>query len=116
MNFELKVVNVVLSAGLIIYMLGACMVQPQEASMSSTPEVQQVSLLALLSELGEAQDYYFTIEEAWKAGEPTNSMQTFQVTKGSLKTPVAQRLKELQQAVPNFTFEINKTSPRIIHI
>jgi len=84
--------------------------------MSSTPKVEQVSLLTLLSELGDAQNYHFTIEEAWQAGEPMNSMQTYQVTKGSLKAPVVQRLKELQQVIPHFTFEINKTSPRIIHI
>jgi hypothetical protein len=116
MNFELKVINVVLSVVLIMHTLGACMIHSQETSMSSTPEMEQVSLLALLSELGDAQDRYFTIEEAWQPGEPMNSMEAYQVTKGSLKTPVLQRLKELQQVIPHFTFEINQKSPHIIHI
>lgn len=79
-------------------------------------EEKRIPLSELLSELSETQNYFFTIEQASKEGEPMNWLEAILVPKDSKEAPVLQRLEELKRTVPNFTFEINEKNPRIIHV
>ena len=84
--------------------------------MAETSINQSATLLELLVELGKKYDHFFTIEEAWKDREPMNAMEAQRVQMSSGKKTLQQELEQLRQTLPNFSYEIDKANPRIIHI
>ena len=84
--------------------------------MTDSSKKQEVFLVQYLAELGDAYDCFFTIEEAWKDGEPVNTMESYSAQSPSRSENLQKNLEKLRQTVPNFTFEIDKGNPRIVHI
>src|SRR5262245_52409137 len=79
-------------------------------------EQNSKSLTYFLFRLGEKYDCFFTIEEAWEEGEPANSLEAKWVQRLPKKQNLQQELEQLRQVVPNFTYEIDRTNPRIVHL
>ena len=84
--------------------------------MANSAETRSVPLSELLMTVGETYDRFFTIEEAWKTGESMNSLEARLIQTSSERKTVEQELQRLRQTVPNFTYEIDKSNPRIVHI
>ena len=84
--------------------------------MNETPANQSVLLTQYLVQLGKDSDRFFTIEEAWEDGESMNMLEAHWVQGFSEMKGFKQDLERLRQTVPNFTYEMNKQDPRIIHI
>ena len=57
-----------------------------------------------------------TLEEATADSEPINSMEAQCVQMRSMQPSLEQELNQLRQTVPNLTYEIDKTNPRIVHL
>jgi hypothetical protein len=86
---------------------------------------QPPTLLHLLAETGKAYNCYFTIESAWRDGEPINKMESTIVDSSLMpssvpssadKTRMQVILDALKQRVPNLTFMQDRSDERIVHI
>ena len=84
--------------------------------MTETSKQQSALLSQLFVELGKDYDCFFTIEGAWKDKEPMNAMESRWVQRLSRGNNLPQELEHLRKTVPNFTYEIDKANPRIVHI
>lgn len=84
--------------------------------MTTVAENRSVPLSQFLMTVGETYDRFFTIEEAWKTGESMNSLEARLIQTSSQQKTVEKELESLRQAVPNFTYEVDKSNPRIVHI
>ena len=105
------------SALLILGSASLALIRDQRArDMVNSAESQSVPLSELLMTVGETYDRFFTIEEAWKTGESMNSMEAHLIQTSSERKTIEQELQKLRQTVPNFTYELDKSNPRIVHI
>jgi hypothetical protein len=86
------------------------------SSMNQIPENNSKPLTALLLKLGLKYNCYFTIEEAAADGESVNSMEAQWVQIRSAHLNLEQELDQLHRTVPNLTYEIDRTNPRIVHL
>jgi len=84
--------------------------------MTETSEQRSALLSQVFVELGKDYDCFFTIEEAWKDKEFMNAMESQRVQRFSSRKNLQQELEQLRQTVPNFTYEVDKSNPRIVHI
>lgn len=84
-------------------------------AQSSENQALRVPLVAYLAELGRDHDRFFTIEEAWENGKPTDSIDAHWIQRSS-EVGLQRELERLGRTVPNFTFEVDKVNPRIVHI
>ena len=80
------------------------------------PKKREIILMQYLAELGSKYNCFFTIEEAWKEGDPINKMESYLVQISTTSGGLQQELENLRQAVPNLTFEFDKRNPQIVHI
>lgn len=87
-------------------------------TLAQTPENQAtpLPLLNYLVELGRDNDCFFTIEEAWEADKPTDSIDAHWLRRASKKQNLEQELEYLRQTISHFTYEVDKANPRIVHI
>ena len=103
-----------------IFILGVVGVHPLQATgekfMTETSERQSVPLSQLWVELGKNYDRFFTLEEAWKDGEPWSKLESQRVQRSTEKKTLEQELEQLRQTVPDFNYEINNADSRIVHI
>ena len=89
----------------------------QNISMHTFSKYKQSTLLSVLVNLGKTHDRYFTIETGTMPSEAINQMEAFLVNDDvSNGGTFQQKLAILKKEVPNFSYEINKTNPQIIHI
>jgi hypothetical protein len=86
---------------------------------------QPPTLLHLLAETGKAYNCYFTIESAWRDGEPINKMESTIVESSLMPSSVPSSadkmgmqviLDALKQGAPNLTFMQDQPDSRIVHI
>jgi len=93
-----------------------------EAGINTSHGMNQhpLTLLNLLYEMGNAYDCYFTVESAWKDGEPYNKMEATIVEPSLMpsadKEGLQVTLDALKRQVPNFTFMRDQSDSRIIHV
>lgn len=77
---------------------------------------EDVPLLEFLYEVGKTYDCFFTLEEAWQDGEPSNQVEATRIEKSLSKNNLRNALTYLQQAAPNLIYMVSRENPRIIHI
>jgi hypothetical protein len=77
---------------------------------------QGVLLIPYLAELGRTYNCFFTAEEAWEDNDPMNKVESYLVPRPARSEGLRWELERLRQIVPNFTFEIDKGNPRIVHV
>lgn len=90
--------------------------QAHAGRQTEEPKKQETFLMQYLVELGNKYNCFFTIEEAWRDGDPMNKMESYSFQKLSGNEGLQLALGKLRRAVSNFTFEIDKRNPRIVHI
>jgi hypothetical protein len=77
---------------------------------------EDVTLLEFLYEVGKTYDCFFTIEEAWQDGEPSNQVEATRIERSLSKNNLRNALNSLQQAAPNLIYVVSRENPRIVHI
>jgi len=87
----------------------------QEGTSADTKE-PRIALANALPRLGQACGCFFTIEEAWRSGESTRSIETADVPERILHQSPQQAMDLMTAMVPNFTYVLDKVDSRIIHI
>jgi len=80
------------------------------------PKEPGIDLGNALSRLGKACGCFFTLEEAWRNGESTRSMEAAYVPERILGQSPQQAMDLMAVMVPNFTYAVDKVDSRIIHI
>jgi hypothetical protein len=85
-------------------------------TQASGNQAMSLPLLDYLAELGKADDRFFTIEEAWKGDKPMISLEAQWIQKPFEQKSLQQELERLRGSVPNFSYEVDKTNSRIVHI
>ena len=79
-------------------------------------QTRSLPVMNYLIELGKEYDYFFTIEEAWKDDDSTDSITNHWLPRAAQKTSLTEELEQVRQAVPNFVYEIDRAHPKIIHV
>jgi hypothetical protein len=83
---------------------------------SDTSSGDTRSVEEYLSQLAKTYDCYFTLEEAYEDGGTANQLSSYMVKSSPPKLSLNESLEELRRTVPNLTFTINDSTPRIVHI
>jgi hypothetical protein len=87
------------------------------SAMDNTGQDATIPVSEYLEQLGNQFDCHFTIEESWAHSEIMNSLASSLVSPHTPKPDdLNQRLAELSQTVPNFSFRIDKENGRIVHV
>ena len=76
----------------------------------------RLSLRQFLEKLGDSYDVFFTVEQAWQTGEPSNQLSSNPVQVSPERTNLQQELEELQEIVANFDYWVNESNPQIVHV
>src|SRR5262245_41462028 len=82
---------------------------------SSEQARQKVLVKVLLDELGKKYDRFFTIEEAWRDGESMGAIESCWLERSG-QSGLQKELEHLDQVIPNFTHEVDKRNPNVVHI
>jgi hypothetical protein len=86
------------------------------AFMMEASSEEQIPLEQYLTELGEATNSFFTIEEGYKEGGDVTSLLSLMLRRPAQKMTVQVALEMLQRDAQNLSFLVNKQQPHIIHI
>ncbi len=92
---------------------------PQRVKSMTELAQEQSSALPMrhyLADLGKTYDSFFTIEEGWTEDNPADRITSHWLQRPSQAKSLKDELEHIRQIVPNFTYEIDKTNPRLIHI
>jgi hypothetical protein len=89
---------------------------PQTGSPEVPRKEPKVVLPAALLQLGKSCGCFFTIEEGWTNDESVNSMEAAYVPEYLLQRLPQDAIDAIRVVVPNFTYEVDKVDPRIVHI
>ena len=84
--------------------------------MSQDPQEQKLPLSRFLVQLGNEQNRYFTIEQGWYEGESMNAMESQWIETSTEHGGLEQELMRLRQIIPNFTYEIDRANPQVVHV
>jgi hypothetical protein len=86
------------------------------ATETAKTQANPLPMLNYLLELGKTHDCFFTIEEAWKEDDLTDSVINHWLPRAAQQTSLIEELEQVRQIVPNFVYEIDQAHPRIVHI
>jgi hypothetical protein len=86
------------------------MSRPEQDHRRSLP------LLTYLGELGKDHDRFFTLEEAWKEGEPINKVEGVWAESAAERKSFDQELRQLVQTIPRLRYKIDQTNVKIVHL
>lgn len=90
------------------------------AAVTKTPQGVTITLSDMLTGYAEAYKCFFTLEEGWAEGEAMNKLSATLIHRAKtteiIYKDLQESLEELRQSVPNFSYQINRDNPRIIHI
>jgi hypothetical protein len=103
----------------ILGIMSMVFLQTQRAKPMNTASEDQPNSLPLipyLAQLGEQYNYFFTIEVASKDTEVKSGIDSRWIQRRSGKNDLQQELEQLRLAIPNFSYEVDKANPRIIHV
>ena len=87
-----------------------------EVFMPPGQQNQKMLVKDFLVQLGNDHNRYFTIEEGWNEGESMNAMEAHWIETSTEHAGLEQELAHLRQTVPNFTYEIDRANPQVVHI
>jgi len=108
------VIAIVTTAGLLSLFVAPSRAErhPQEK-----PQEESVTLEEALADLGRNNNYFFTIEQAWKDGDLTHwLLNATHVHKPRPNSSIWKELERFRHKLPNFTYSLDQGNPRIIHI
>lgn len=94
-------------------------VQTQTAKLMDTSSRDQANPLPLidyLGKLGEEYDYFFTVEVAAADTSGEKALVSHWVQRRPGTKDLQQELERLRQDISNFSYEVDKSNPRIIHV
>jgi len=77
---------------------------------------QSVTVSNVLDEIGNKYGYFFTLEETWDNGAVMNRIQSHRLQRPALGNDVWQDLTALSRLVPDMTYKVDETNPKIVHI
>jgi len=99
---------------IIITLLGIVILNIPPAEIKENENMKD-PLLFHLYKIGNLHNCYFTIESAWTDENP-KSLEYSEINVSEEKDGLQSNLSYLQQTLPNFTYLINESNNRIIHI
>jgi hypothetical protein len=95
------------------------LLQPSEAKPLTEivqNEPDNLPLQGYLVRLGNNFNCFFTIEEAQTDGKQPGGIEAHFIPISSDKGGLHKELEHLLRTVPNFTYEVNRANPQIIHV
>ena len=104
---------------LILGISSAYTLQVPRKSLATTAlqdNANSLPMLNYLFELGKSYNCFFTIEEAWREDDLTDSIINHWLQRTVQNRSLEQELDHLRQSIPNFSYEIDRQNPKIIHI
>lgn len=104
---------------LILGVLVILLYQPIGAkSMNAALQEQTIPLpmKEYLGEIGRAYDCFFTIEETWTEATRSDITTNHVLPRPLQMKGLKEELDYLSQVLPNFTYNVDKVNPRLIHI
>jgi len=79
-------------------------------------QVSPLPMLNYLVELGKKYNCFFTIEEAWREDNLMDSISNHLLQRASQNMSLEQELNRIRQSIPNFSYELDRTNPKIVRI
>jgi hypothetical protein len=103
---------------LIVTVIGMISLVSTQAGQSPKLSTVQNSIFLeeRLREIGDKFDRYFTIETGLLLGNRSNSIEQRSLPNNLENKNLAKALEQLRDAIPNLTFKVNRSNPKIIHI